>query len=62
MKATTAKAFEAYIYETMSARGWITGSNQSAFINAAVTGKIDVSTEFTLSNVEGLNTGVRESI
>lgn len=28
MKATTEKAFEAYIQETMSARGWITGSNQ----------------------------------
>jgi type I restriction enzyme, R subunit len=28
MKATTEKAFEAYINETMSARGWISGSNQ----------------------------------
>lgn len=27
MKATTEKAFEAYIQETMSSRGWITGSN-----------------------------------
>ena len=27
MKATTEKAFEAYIQETMYARGWITGSN-----------------------------------
>ena len=29
MKATTEKAFEAYIQETMAARGWISGSNQS---------------------------------
>lgn len=28
MKATTEKAFEAYIQETMSARGWISGSNK----------------------------------
>jgi type I restriction enzyme R subunit len=28
MKATTEKAFEAYIQEVLSARGWITGSNQ----------------------------------
>jgi len=28
MKATTEKAFEAYIQETMAARGWMTGSNQ----------------------------------
>jgi len=27
MKATTEKAFEAYIQETMSSRGWITGSS-----------------------------------
>ncbi len=27
MKATTEKAFEAYIQETMSVRGWMTGSN-----------------------------------
>jgi len=29
MKATTEKAFEAYIQETMAARGWISGSTQS---------------------------------
>lgn len=29
MKATTEKAFEAYIQETMSGRGWIAGSNLS---------------------------------
>jgi hypothetical protein len=29
MKAATEKAFEAYIQETMAARGWISGSNQS---------------------------------
>lgn len=29
MKATTEKAFETYIQETMTARGWITGSNQT---------------------------------
>ena len=29
MKATTEKAFEAYIQDTMAARGWISGSNQS---------------------------------
>ena len=28
MKATTEKAFEAYIQETMASRGWISGSNQ----------------------------------
>ena len=28
MKATTEKAFEAYIQETMASRGWITGSTQ----------------------------------
>ena len=28
MKATTEKAFEAYIQETMAARGWISGSNK----------------------------------
>ncbi len=28
MKATTEKAFEAYIQETLTARGWLTGSNQ----------------------------------
>ncbi|MGK5091775.1 type I restriction endonuclease [Deltaproteobacteria bacterium TL4] len=29
MKATTEKAFEAYIQETLVARGWVSGSNQS---------------------------------
>ncbi|MDD2390912.1 MAG: type I restriction endonuclease [Desulfobacterales bacterium] len=36
MKATTEKAFEAYIQETMSARGWISGSNQSWDKNKAL--------------------------
>ncbi len=27
MKATTEKAFEAYIQESMAERGWVTGSN-----------------------------------
>jgi len=29
MKATTEKAFEAYIQETMAVRGWVSGSNQT---------------------------------
>lgn len=36
MKATTEKAFEAYIQETMSARGWISGSNQTWDKNKAL--------------------------
>ena len=36
MKATTEKAFEAYIQETMSARGWNSGSNQSWDKNKAL--------------------------
>lgn len=36
MKATTEKAFEAYIQETMSARGWISGSNKTWDKNKAL--------------------------
>lgn len=36
MKAATEKAFEAYIQETMAARGWISGSNQSWDKNKAL--------------------------
>lgn len=36
MKATTEEAFEAYIQETMSARGWISGSNQTWDKNKAL--------------------------